>query len=86
MEKYFWDMNEDEAKEFISQHGVDHWERKVGSERALAEQETGILPNPWNEESFNDERQQMITGHAPEWAEILLRAAEEDETRGERTV
>jgi hypothetical protein len=82
MEKRFWEMNENEARLFVARFGAEDWRRKVASERVLAETETSVLPNPWLEESFSDERQAMIQGHAPEWAEILQRAAEEDETSG----
>jgi hypothetical protein len=82
MEKHFWDMDENEARAYIARFGAETWRRKIASERTLAETETAVLPNPWLEESFSDERQGMILGYAPEWAEILERAAEEDETGG----
>jgi hypothetical protein len=83
MEKPFWDMDENEAREYLARFGSGRWKRKVAAERALAETETSALANPWIEESFSDERQRMILGYAPEWAELLQRAAEEDETAGE---
>jgi hypothetical protein len=83
VEKFFWDMDEKETMDYVARFGSERWRRKVAAERALAEVETSALPNPWLEESFSDERQRMILGYAPEWAEILQRAAEEDETAGE---
>ncbi|MFP4071726.1 MAG: hypothetical protein ACLFTB_06720 [Desulfovibrionales bacterium] len=81
MQKFYWEMNEDEAKRFIREQGASGWEQKVETESAMAQTDDTILPNPWTEEHFSEDQQEMLVSHSPEWAKRLMREAEEDERR-----